>query len=120
LDGSRFDRLVQVVGGSSRRLALRTAFGGVALAAGLLAPAAGGDARKKRKCKKKCRGRAQGETCTTNKDCCANETRLACSQSNSAGTAAVCCGANDGPCNDDGDCCLGLECSPAGQCQVEI
>ena len=112
------DRFVQVVGGSSRRLALRTAFGGVALAAGLLAPAAGGDARKKRKCKKKCRGRAQGETCTTNKDCCANETRLSCALSNSASPVAVCCGANGAACDESGDCCAGMGCNLVGQCEV--
>jgi hypothetical protein len=53
MDASRFDRLVQVVGGSSRRSALRAALSGATVAAaGLLVSATGNDAKTKKRKKK--------------------------------------------------------------------
>ncbi len=121
MDASGFDRLVQKVSGSSRRTALRTALSGAALAAaGLLASATASDARKKRRKKKckRCRGKAQGERCLTNKECCANETRLACALTSSAG-GPVCCGVLGAPCGGDGNCCRGFSCSDS-ECVVLI
>jgi hypothetical protein len=115
---STFDRLTRTVGNRSRRGALRTVLGGATVAAaGLLASASGNGAKskkRKKKCKK-CRGKTQGERCLTNKECCANETRLACALTSAAG-GPVCCGVLGAPCGVDGDCCRGFECLGSGQC----
>jgi hypothetical protein len=123
MDASRFDRLVQVVGGGSRRTALRTALGGATVAAaGLLASTTGIGAKKKKrkkKCQTKtCQGKAQGEACTTNKECCANETQLACARASGV-NQPVCCGTLGAPCGVDGKCCLGFECF-SGQCLFPV
>ena len=118
MDTSGFDRLVQMVSGRSRRTALRTAFGGATVAAaGLLASATGSGAKKKKRKKKckKCHGKAQGEACLTNKECCANETRLACAFTSGV-NQPVCCGVLGAPCGVDGDCCLGFECFAGDRC----
>ena len=117
MDESALDRLTRTVGDRSRRNALRTALAGAAVAAaGLLASAAGADAKRKkrkRKCKP-CRGKMQGEACLTNKECCANETHLACAFT--SGDGPVCCGVGGAPCGGSGDCCRGFECLGSGQC----
>jgi hypothetical protein len=86
-------------------------------ATGLLVSATGNEARNKKKRKrcKKCRGKAQGAACLTNRECCANETRLACALTSAAG-GPVCCGVLGAPCGVDGDCCRGFECLGASQC----
>jgi hypothetical protein len=117
MDTSAFDKLTRSVGGRSRRSALRTALGGAVMAAtGLLVSATGNEARNKKKRKrcKKCRGKAQGAACLTNRECCANETRLACALT-SAAAGPVCCGVLGASCGVAADCCRGFECS-GGQC----
>lgn len=116
MDASTFDRLTQAVGSRSRRSALKTAIGGATVAAaGLLVSATGSGAKKKRKRCKKCHGKAQGEECLTNKECCANETRLACAFASGV-NQPVCCGVDGAPCGVDGDCCLGFECFASDRC----
>ena len=112
-----FDRLTQTVGGRSRRSTLRTALGGATVAAaGLLVSATGNGAKNKKKRKrcKRCHGKAQGEACLTNKECCANDTRLACAFTSTDGP--ICCGVLGAPCGVSGDCCHGFECLGSGQC----
>jgi hypothetical protein len=117
MDASGFDRLTRSVGGHSRRSTLGTALAGATVAAaGLLASATGSGAKKKKRKKKckKCRGKAQGERCLTNKECCANETHLACAFTSGV-NQPVCCGVLGAPCGVAADCCRGFECS-GGQC----
>jgi hypothetical protein len=124
MEGSLFDRLTQIVGGS-RRSALRTAFGGAALAtAGLMASTLESSAKKKKKCKKKtcpecpvCEPLDIGEACQTNVDCCPNETNAICSfvQGN---IQRVCCGVLGASCTDTIQCCFAHVCF-GGQCVVD-
>lgn len=115
MDASAFDRLTQAVGSRSRRSALRSAVAGTTMAAaGLLVSATGSGAKKKRKRCKKCHGKARGDACATNKECCANETRLACAFA--SGNRPVCCGVLGAPCGVDGDCCRGFTCLGSSGC----
>ncbi len=123
MDASTLDRLAHMVGGS-RRAALRTALGGAAVAAaGIGASGIGCDAKKK-KCKKrkknKCKGKARDEACSSNKECCTNETNLACSVRNAGAIETVCCGALGAGCDADDDCCVGFRCDIGdGECVAD-
>jgi hypothetical protein len=124
MDGTTFDRLTRIVGGS-RREALRTAVGGAAVAAAGVAASAIGTEAKKNKKRKRCKkrtwqGKAPGAGCTSNKDCCTNETNLACSVRNAGVIANVCCGALGAGCDADNDCCHGFRCDTgAGECEAD-
>jgi hypothetical protein len=116
-------RLTQVLGDTSRRLALQTLLGGAAISsARILASPSIGDAKHhkhhKHKCKqKKCKGKALGEFCDTAKECCANETNLLCSIPN-GGSQTACCAIQNASCTDQADCCSGFICSVDGVCIV--
>ena len=124
MDGKRCDTTARaLIDVTTRRQALGGLLGGAIAALGV-----GGSwrseeaaARKKRRKKKRkkrckpCRGKAQGGVCTTNKECCANETGLACALTSAAG-GPVCCGVLGAPCDGDGDCCRGFECFASDRC----
>ncbi len=116
MDGSMSDRLAQLVQGASRRRALRAALGGAAAATGgLVASGLGSDAKnkKKKKCKKKtCKGRAAGEECDTNLQCCPNETNCICGFADGL-PGPICCGVLDATCTSINDCCEGFVCFEA-------
>ena len=134
MDGSAFDRLTQVVGGSTRRFALRTAFSGAAVAAvGMLSSAASSEAKSNNRCKKKlrkcrkkecpaCESLLVGESCETTSQCCGTETNMACSFASGDGAAGtVCCGTNGASCGQTGDCCIGFDCNLTdGQCEPVV
>lgn len=124
MDGTRFDtltRLVQEAG--SRRGALRAALGGAAASAAVVAGLArsGGEIEaKKKKCKKKkcpaCEALIGNAACTTNLQCCPNETNRICAFSSTATTATkTCCGVTGATCTTDADCCAPSACD-AGRC----
>jgi hypothetical protein len=122
MDASAMTRLATAEAGRSRRLAVKTVLGGVTVATKGWLTATSSAAKKKRrkKCKKRpCQGKAPGESCTSNQECCANETGLACAAPNSASTVGVCCGAQGASCTGSADCCNGLSCL-SGRCQVDI
>ncbi len=74
MDSSAFDKLVRLVGGgSTRRIALKSALAGGALTAVGLASSAMETAAKKKKKKKKCK--KAGSPCTKNKQCCHGKTK---------------------------------------------
>ncbi len=110
MGGSMFARLTQAMGARSRRHALRTALSGAAVAtAGVVASGLGGDARKGKKKCKKCKPAATlGERCRNTRECCGNETGLACTFTDES-DAPVCCAAYGAACGEEG-CCQGLIC----------
>lgn len=125
MDGSRFDALARKAGTlSDRRIALRTALAGVA-ASGLAATRLGlshgaVEAKKKKKCKK-CKAKRLGESCTSHKQCCTNQTNLACQVQFGAGNSdRTCCGVLDAPCDQPEDCCQQYDCVAGACAPVEI
>ncbi len=114
MEHTRFDRLVTSLGsGASRRGVLQllagAGGGGLAMAAGLSAT----DAKKK---KKRCKPRASGAPCSSDKQCCTKKTKRICEVPQDASSSdTVCCGGEGAPCggvNIDGDalapkCCIG-------------
>lgn len=134
MDGRTFDRLTQLVGGSTRRFALKAALGGATIAgAGLLGSTASTEAAKKKnkRCKKKlkrcrrncttCESLLVGEPCTDTSECCGTDTNMACGIAVGGDPlASVCCGAVGASCTDVGDCCLGLVCDGDGECIVPL
>ena len=120
MDGTRFDtltRLVQEAG--SRREALRAALGGAAASAAVAAGLAlsGGEAEaKKKKCKKKkcpvCEALLAGAPCTTNLQCCTNETNMLCAiASNATTNTRTCCGGVGAICVTTDNCCGDFTCN---------
>jgi hypothetical protein len=65
--------------------------------------------RKKKKCKK-CQAVLQGQPCTSNKDCCANETKNLCAFTFASPSDLVCCGGQGASCSIDDDCCFSGAC----------
>lgn len=113
MDGSAFDKLVRLAGGgSTRRIALKSALGGAALAAvGLAASAIETTAKKKKKKCKKCKGKNLGESCTSNKECCTNETNRLCAiPSDPPSPGTFCCGGVGAQCSSTDDCCGDFTC----------
>ncbi len=114
MDSPRFDSLVRSVQeAGTRRGALRAALGG-ATAAAVLAVSRG-DAGAKKKCKKKkcpkCEALLVGQPCTTNLQCCTNETNNLCAISQGATEQVkTCCGAEGNSCTTDADCCAPVAC----------
>jgi hypothetical protein len=138
MDVTLLHRLTRAVDGSSRRRVMRTALGGIALAAAsqTSAPESVAGKNKKNKRKKKtncpdrpvrtdcptcqecpppCVGAGLGEACQSIKDCCGNETGLSCGRTEDSSGETVCCGMLGAPCVGDADCCLPFFC-PDGQC----
>jgi hypothetical protein len=131
MDGLQFDSLTRLVGAvSTRRFALRATLGGAAAAVGLAAMAGESAAKKKKRKKcKKCKPLDADASCTTNKQCCTNETNRACAvPENASSSDKTCCGALNGECGGfDGMstiapfCCADYVCSSLtetpGTCQ---
>lgn len=121
MDDIRFDALSRLVDGvGTRRVALRTALAGV-VAVGVTAAGSAVEAKKKKKKKcKKCKALAADASCSTNKQCCTNETNRACAVAeNASNNDTTCCGALNAVCggiNDDLDtvspfCCAEFACN---------
>lgn len=112
MDGSVFAKLVRHVGGgSTRRIALRSALGGAALAAVGLAASTGETEAKKKKKKCKCKPKDLGESCTSNKQCCTNETNRLCAiPSSPPSPGTFCCGGVGAQCSSTDDCCGDFTC----------
>jgi hypothetical protein len=125
MDGSRFDKLTQLVGGiSTRRIALQSLLGGTAASAiavvGLKATTGESAAKKHKKKKCKCKPLDADAPCSSNKQCCTNDTNRACAVAvNASNSDTTCCGALNAECgghNEDDDdvapfCCAGFDCN---------
>lgn len=119
MDGPRFDALARLVQeASTRRGALRSIVGGAVApafaAVGLAAAATTTEAKKKKKKKKKCpacEALPLGAPCTTNLQCCTNETNRLCAiASNATTNTLTCCGGVGAACATTNDCCLDFTC----------
>src|SRR5262245_7983587 len=101
---------------STRRTTLRSALGGAAATAAAavgFSAIAGDVAAKKKKCKKcpQCQSLDFGQPCTTNQQCCTNETNMICSVASNAGNSdKTCCGALGFSCSNDSSCCKSFSC----------
>jgi hypothetical protein len=120
MDGPSFDTFVRLArAAASRRSALKAAL--VPAIAGLGAatlarPSAVVAKKKKKKCKK-CKAKGLGESCTSNKECCTNETNRLCAiASNELGDDLTCCGGVGASCSSTNDCCGDFTCD-SGTCQ---
>jgi hypothetical protein len=122
MDGSRFDALTQLVGGAStRRTTLRSALGAAASTValmGLVALSGETDAKQnkqRRRCKRRlrrerCKPQAAGSLCTTNEQCCTNETNRICAVAPGSSSTTLCCGGTGAPCTSDETCCRHYTC----------
>ena len=111
MDEPMIDRLAQAFHGASRRHALRTALHAAAAAtAGVVASGLGGNAKQRKKCKKKsCKALALGAECETNRQCCPNETNRICAFASGL-PGPICCGVLGATCAGDSACCGGFVC----------
>jgi hypothetical protein len=113
MDGSSFDSLVRLArAAASRRNAVKAAlFPAVTgVGAALIAPRLSEAKKKKKKCKK-CKAKDLGQTCSTNKECCTNETNRLCAiPSNPSSGQTVCCGGVGAKCSSTDDCCGDFVC----------
>jgi hypothetical protein len=101
--------------GRTRRTALTTALGGAALAAlGATSRSPETVAKKKKRCQ--CKAKAVGEICTSNKECCTNQTNHICAIRPSQ-NGLRCCGGLGAKCPAVGDCCAGFNCL-SGRCAI--
>jgi hypothetical protein len=103
LDGQQFDRWTKLLGGTSRRDALKVLVAG--LAAGPLAAGTSGALAQvsTERCGK------QGDRCNDNSDCCSNfkcKNDKCRSKDNNNGN----CGKDGDRCNDNRDCCSNFKC----------
>jgi hypothetical protein len=117
MGGSRFDSLTRLVGGAStRRNTLKSALGAVTTSTiavvGLAALSGEADAKKRKRCKrcKQCKAQAPGSLCTTNKQCCTNETNRICSVAPGSSSTTICCGGNGASCASNDACCRHFSC----------
>jgi hypothetical protein len=120
MDGSRFDALTQLVGGAStRRTTLRSALGAAAASTvavvGRVALSGETDAKQRRRCKRRlrrerCQPRAAGSLCTTNEQCCTNETNRICSVAPGSSSTTLCCGGTGATCTSNENCCRHYTC----------
>lgn len=119
VDGSQFDALTKHVGGvSTRRTTLRSAAGAAAASTlalvGLAALSGESDAakrrRRRRRCKK-CEPRRAGDFCSTNEQCCTNQTNRICALPHTGpSTSTICCGGNGATCSSSASCCKHFTC----------
>jgi hypothetical protein len=124
MDGSAFDTITRLVGSSRRdllRAAGASALGGLGLSALPGADEAeakkGGRKRRRRRCKPK----AAGSACETDKDCCTKKTKRVCGEPfGSPGDPPVCCGVEGTPCDTPDNCCEGFTCPIGGGECVEV
>jgi len=72
--------------------------------------------------KKRCRYKAKalGESCSSNEQCCTNQTNRICGLRNGAVTGQRCCGALGAKCGDSKDCCFGFGCGNDGFCHSQV
>jgi hypothetical protein len=119
MDETRFDGLTRLIGsGRTRRGLLGTAM--VTTVAGISAVAPGlswdAAAKKKRKKKKRCKPKAAGAPCTSDKQCCTKKTKRICDvPQNASNSDTVCCGGQGATCggvDEEGNalapfCCVG-------------
>jgi hypothetical protein len=140
MDGPRFDSFARFVGeASNRRAALKAALGGATAATiaavSLATGASESEAKKKKKKKKKkkcavCQPLTADAPCSTNLQCCTNDTNRACATpENASNSDKTCCGSTGATCGGrDGNldtiapfCCAGFSCSSntttPGTCQ---
>jgi hypothetical protein len=116
VDGSRFDSLTRLVGGpSTRRNTLRSALGVAAstlAVVGLAALSGEADAKKRKRCKrcKRCAPQVAGSLCTTNQQCCTNETNRICSVAQGSSSTTICCGGTGAACTSNENCCRHFSC----------
>lgn len=116
MDGSRFDSLTRLVGGpGTRRNTLRSALGVAAstlAVVGLAALSGEADAKKRKRCKrcKRCAPQAAGSLCTTNNQCCTNETNRICSVAQGSSGTTICCGGTGATCTSNENCCRHFSC----------
>jgi hypothetical protein len=95
---------------------MATALGGVALAAlGLTAQSPKTAAKKKKRCQ--CKAKGLGVPCSTNKECCPNQSDRICALRNGGDESLRCCGVRDAGCDFTTDCCLGFVCE-IGVCVI--
>jgi hypothetical protein len=125
MDGSTFDTITRLASRvNTRRTALRTVIGGsvasAAAAVGLAETTSNAEAKKKKKCKKKCpvcSPLVGNVICTSNLQCCTNETNRACLVPFGSGNSdRMCCGATGATCASPTDCCQNFSCT-GGTCQ---
>jgi hypothetical protein len=114
MDGPSFDTLARFArAAASRRNALKSAFIPALAGLGAASFLDGGNSaakKKKKKCKK-CKGKNLGDSCTSNKECCTNETNLLCAiPSNPSSDNTECCGGVGAKCNNTDDCCGDFTC----------
>jgi hypothetical protein len=120
MDGPTFDSITRLAqGASTRRGAVTSAIGGAtasALAvAGLATLGGSAEAKKNKKKKKKkcpaCQPLAAGTPCSTNLECCTNETDHLCAVSSTATSVTkTCCGGVGTPCTSSNQCCNQFSC----------
>ena len=112
-----------LTGFGSRRGMLRTAVTGAAASVltgiGLISGTKEEAAAKNKK--KRCKPKAVGAPCNSNKECCCQTNRI-CARPNAMTTSTVCCGTKSASCdtkNGNADCCFGFVCNNVTQkCEV--
>jgi hypothetical protein len=116
MDGSGIARVFRHIdAGRTRRTALTTALGGVVLAAtGAASRSPETVAKKKKRCQ--CKAKAVGEICTSNKQCCTNQTNHICAVLQGQNQLR-CCGGLGAKCPTVGGCCAGFNCL-SGRCVI--
>jgi hypothetical protein len=117
MDGSRFDALTRMIGGAGTRRSALGAAAATGAVVGLAALSGTAEAKKgHKKCKKKkCKPFAAGSLCSTNKQCCANETNRICALARGF-DQTICCGGTGAGCTTDDSCCRQFSCV-AGACR---
>lgn len=113
MDSTAFNTLARLArAAGSRRLAVKAAL--VPALAGLgsaIAHPSSMEAKKKKKKCKKCKAKGLGEACTSNKECCTNETNRLCAiPSDPSSSQTVCCGGVGAACASTDDCCGDFTC----------
>ena len=114
MDGAGMIRMLRRSStGRTRRTALTTALGGITLAALGVSARSPEVMAKKKRCQ--CKAKALGDSCTSNKQCCTNQTNRICSFRNQSGGGLKCCGALGASCSGTTDCCFSFDCL-SGSC----
>jgi len=114
MDGPSFTLFARIARtAASRRAALTSALVPAAVGLGVTAFRSPGAIeaknKKKKKCKK-CKPKGLGEACTSNKECCTDETNRLCAIPSILSTNTVCCGGVGATCTSTDDCCGDFTC----------
>ena len=114
MDSPAFDTLARLArAAGTRRIAVKTAMvpALAGLGAAVIARPSAIEAKKKKKKCKKCKAKGLGEACTSNKECCTNQTNRLCAiPSNPSSSQTVCCGGVGATCTSTDDCCGDFTC----------